>query len=248
MTTESQIIKELFPNKKGIKITHWTRSWFIFKKRFLEYLEKTLLDSDLEDAVQLEEFLRTKCDFYYSMNAPVVARKHASYMKDFRGALFYYYCTLLHSSRSLDIRCLDVNGRHNLGLFWKADTRRFQEGEIFTEVCGMLQPIQTEDAATLLKDSGFPSLFSNNTKQHILFGPLSLVNHACNAPFGFYVLPDTLSKDVLPGALKWHKSVALRAKKAFTLETGQEIVANYGDEYKFTNCWCESCRRQHKRN
>jgi hypothetical protein len=80
----------------------------------------------------------------------------------------------------------------------------------------MLQPIQSEDAATLLKDTGFPSLFSNNTnQQHILFGPLSLVNHACDAPFGFRVLPDTLSKDVLPGSLKWHKSVTLKAMKAF---------------------------------
>jgi hypothetical protein len=58
MTTESQIIQELFLNSKGVKNTY--ASWLLFKKRFLEYLEKIfmLLHSDLI-ALQLEEFLET---------------------------------------------------------------------------------------------------------------------------------------------------------------------------------------------
>jgi hypothetical protein len=194
----------------------------------LEYLDKTLLDSDLEDAVQLEEFLRTKCDFYYSI------------MHQLRCAILllsYFAASIEKPGRTLPlktIRILDSSGKATLDDF-KKEKYLYKSAEC----CNQL----SEEAATLLTDSGFPSLFSDKTnQQHILFGPLSLVNHACDAPFGFHILPDTVSKDILPAALKWHKSVALKATKAFTLETGQEIVANYGDAYKFTNCWCESCR------
>jgi hypothetical protein len=70
-----------------------------------------------------------------------------------------------------------------------------------------------------------------------------MVNHSCNAPFGFCLVP-CQSKDIFPSGFRQSIAVTVKALKPFVLETGKEIVVDYGNECQFDQCLCSSCQSE----
>ena len=106
---------------------------------------------------------------------------------------------------------------------------------LFGVVCG----VSDADFAEL-QTQGYPSLFNaRGVGNGILFGPASLVNHACNAPLTFSAPTERSAPNTFEGfhclKLKQRKTRRVRFRE------GEEICAAYGMRTKNFACKCGKC-------
>ena len=115
---------------------------------------------------------------------------------------------------------------------------------------GFLAPVSGEEYCNLL-DSEHPSLFEWNDYCFILFGPLSLVNHACYSNVrigqplelesGKFPLLDRNTKDHRDVGDEWAiKVVYFECSGKQSWNSGEQILIRY--ENKPRNCICELCK------
>ena len=91
----------------------------------------------------------------------------------------------------------------------------------------------------------YPSLFSWRTSNGILFGPASLLNHACNAELAWTNPTRRGVADLFEGFNCLHVKKK-RAKKAVVFEAGDEICVTYGMSRKDFECKCGGCSSKKK--
>ncbi|KAL6054436.1 Translation initiation factor IF-2 [Balamuthia mandrillaris] len=99
--------------------------------------------------------------------------------------IYIYYCKLLDPKGPLVVKCTNNCG---LGLFvqrsklYKLNRSRYLLQDY---LFGVLLEVKCKKEVQLLRQANYSSLYKNGESTYILCGPLSLVNHACNALFAF---------------------------------------------------------------
>ena len=207
----------------------------------------------LEDAEMLEKsrlsVIRSKEDFHRFIkpvlkSAPV--RGHSKGTKerlqrDLVGVLFEYHKALFgDGGDGGDGGCCwsPQMTEHGLGLVAR---KRFKwdavcEKRLFGLVCKVDKADFEE-----LKSNCYPSLFqSRDSGDGILFGPASLINHACDGEFRW----SNPSKRGVPEAFEGFYALRLKKRKSdaeIVFEEGQELCIVYGMRRKNFVCSCRKC-------
>ncbi len=107
--------------------------------------------------------------------------------------------------------------------------------QLFGIVCGV-----SEGDFQTLCEKKYPSLFSSrDTGDGILFGPASLLNHACDAPFTW----TNPVKRGVPALFDGFDALRLkkRARKEVSFEANEEICVLYGMKRRDFVCKCRKC-------
>lgn len=154
---------------------------------------------------------------------------------------YRYYELLLSPKSPVEVRPSTITGG-GLGLFARdiheegdarsssststADYYRHDELVLSSVLWGVALDIENEVYETLV-DSHYPSLLCGyRGKRFIIAGPLSLVNHACRSPLCFTNPRQTVYPE-LPEEFSGIPAIRLVARRDFSLDSGQEILADY---------------------
>ena len=165
--------------------------------------------------------------------------------RDCLSVLWRYYLALLSPDSPIRIG-VSAQPSSGLGLFAR---RELDTAHLPKEVFGAVASLDDEDF-DLLVDAGYPSLFgTGGSVNGILFGPLSLCNHSCSAPFRFSNLihrgkPEMFEEfGIIRLTHSHHRAVPRKRRKITTLEPSDEIVVDYGMSKKQFQCACGGCSR-----
>jgi hypothetical protein len=130
--------------------------------------------------------------------------------------------------------------KRGAGLFAR---RNLTFKDVYFALYGWLCVIGSEEYEKL-HDNLHPSLYEFREKRYILGGPLSCVNHACNAPVGFSP-PCTLPREgfetpPFTAHLLTLRNLTDNASSARVFSKGDEILVCYQDDYP--DCLCNACK------
>lgn len=175
-------------------------------------------------------------------NAPSFTRGSTSKAKrlrrDMLAVLRVYHDVLLSRKYPWTVR--RCSGGQGIGLF---ATRSFNWTDRLAKVLfGALCYVST-DEFSVLQDRDYPSLFTGNA---ILYGPLSLINHRCDAALAFGAPDSELGATVGDGLFEDIECIQLRSARAkkrrrISFSEGNELTAQYGmDALDFT-CQAPCC-------
>lgn len=105
-----------------------------------------------------------------------------------------------------------------------------------SELVGLLANIDDSDEWRCLVESGYPSLWEG---QRVLFGPLSLLNHSCEAALQW---KNPSYRGMAHTLLQGFATVRVKLKPGYALQAGKELLVRYGDQLWF-HCECSRCTR-----
>lgn len=228
--TEHMATKKILQRKRHS--VYWAvRVWMAFKKLVLEDegVRKTL-----EQGVDRKQFNRLFGRLLKSRGPRKTRGKKSTAARLRRDACAVcyetYYQWLCAPSTPLQVRSVEGKG---LGLFLKACAGRTITA-LPKELVGVLAKVEDEEEWQELVQASYPSLWQN---QRILFGPLSLVNHACDAELQWKNPWHGPPHELLEG----FQSVRLKVKEGRQWNQG-ELLVNYGmGKVKGFECSCRAC-------
>ncbi len=215
------------------------RYWTFYKSAVLE--DARMREAMLQDAVMsFARFHRLMVPLLKSSPFRPNARRSRTTCerlnRDMITVLYEYHKALMGAGVPWEIRGRAVEGA-GLGLFarkafvWNDAHAK----QLFGVVCGV-----SEGDFQTLCEKKYPSLFSSrNAGDGILFGPASLLNHACDAPFTW----TNPVKRGVPAMFEGFDALRLkkRSKKGVSFEANEEICVSYGMTRKDFVCKCRKC-------
>ena len=159
---------------------------------------------------------------------PQIARKKGSNQSRFERFLFGAYQSTLDPSLPFTVTVTDIG----LGVVYKATV---SEKKLLEALWGQLVRV---DASTYqsLAERCYPSLFQDA----VMVGPAALLNHACDAPFGFTV-PKSMEVSLWDVSIKEVPMVFLKHLSSTNLREGDEVRVRYSEGSLWFECVCSYC-------
>jgi hypothetical protein len=225
--------------QKSHSIPLGVRYWAFYKGAVLEHDDVRL--GSVAEATNIESFKEAmKPLMKRSPFRPSTKRSRRTceiLNRDMLSVAFEYHKVLLGESD--DVPWEVCNTQFGLGLCAKQDFEWNTEHSrlLFGVVCDV-----ADDDFQVLQQQDYPSLFASRaTGNGILFGPASLLNHACNAPLKW----GSPSKRGRPPSEHFEDLNCLRlqtrSKKKVKFAKGDIISVRYGMHRKNFVCQCADC-------
>ena len=221
------------------------RYWIFFKTVVLENSQVRKEVCARKTKLSLEEFRELMRPLLNrSPFRPSTRRTKAScdrLNRDMVRVIFEYYKVLLIRDLPWEVR--SAGDDEGLGIFAK---RKLEwNAECSKMLFGVVASVSQEDFDAISNGSdggktNYPSLFDSHvTGGGILFGPVSLLNHACDAELK---LGNPTTRGT-PELFEGFSCLRLKfpEKRSVVFERGQEICIQYGMTHKNFRCKCRKC-------
>lgn len=208
--------------------------------RYWAFYKGNVLENDNGRAVEsLEEFQQLLRPLLKSSPCrPNAKRSRATserLTRDMTNVLHAYHQTLFGPNVPWKLQKTDTG----VGVFARKDFEWTSEHAKL--LFGVVSGVSDADFSEL-QSNGYPSLFNaRGVGGGILFGPASLVNHACDAQLAF----SAPTERSVPNAFEGFHSLKLKPRRAGAVRfrQGEEICAVYGMKAKNFTCGCRKCTK-----
>jgi hypothetical protein len=206
--------------------------WVCFKRHILEKDEER---TKLERLDSSDAKVRNILNVMLRKFGPFHLRKQSRKVQECASVLLVYCHVLfgpaavIRVSQDPTTKGLRLQARKNLRL-----------EDLKAGLYGLLSMELSQKDFSALRTNNYPSLFHGNK---ILFGPLSLINHSCDAPFSFGNPSHTAG---VPEELGEFPTIRLKqnsaaGKAAVVIKKDQELKVKYGMSAKNFKCACPKC-------
>ena len=234
---ENKALKRVL-QQKSHSIPLGVRYWAFYKGAVLEHdqVREKMQTDDLNTIASFKEAIKPLMKQSPFRPSTKRSRRTCEILnRDMLNVVFEYHKVLFVDNVPWEV----CNTRFGLGLCAKQDFEWNTEHSrlLFGVVCDVAQ-----DDFRVLQQQDYPSLFASRaTGNGILFGPASLLNHACNAPLKW----GSPSKRGRPPSEHFEGLNCLRlqtrSKKKVKFAKGDVISVRYGMQRKNFVCQCAHC-------
>lgn len=236
---ENKILRTKMKDSETKRITQY---WLFFKANILEVQEirekfqNKILDQ--EEFRKIVRELRNPSSYgpNHCRGSSESAKRNC---RELLSVIYIYYLKLLHPSSKVYVADSKMEGT-GLGIFLREPVRVPIVGFLLPyDLFGVVNEVDPKLKEELDKKN-YPSLYKNQTKQGILVGPISLLNHSCGANLTFASSNVTLEEE-----FKSLATIGVRAYfGAFVGGKDEEVYIRYAPEDRFfigTECKCLQC-------